>query len=981
MGDKNGLRQSSLYARFLWISVPLALMIVGIIYYSQDIANNAAFNSLQSIKDNNHHKSIVDKVDNHLQSIEKQVYHHTVYLDTESREIIRNEMTELKSTLRSLSVHLKSEPYHALENGNNKQAETIVLLRQVLRKIETHITYYYHLIDDVSLRFPGMLVLLNELLVHNTNFIQATDEALVDYQQTDEVHRVREAEDLFIRARYAWVQQVSWFRLFVANRSGVFGAPEESMELNLENRQIYMQQVGEYLDKLNELKKRDQLYLQATESLQVMIDAYAGYEKHFEKAKQIYTSDKWRADYPFLSEFIQPVFKKASDLLAQYEKYIEVATNDTLEQSLKISEKITFSLWLVAIAVLLVFASAYFMFEYLLRRPIEQIAIALDAEARGESFTPLVDSKTKETQVLIDAFHNMQEQVHSRESRLTSILENAGEGIITIDEEGNIESFNSAAEKLFGYDDAEVIGKNISILIPVSLRTGHNELFKKATRGYEGERFRLELDVNAQNKEGKVFPISIKISELTVAGRSLYSAIVEDISERKAMIENLRKLAEHDSLTGLYNRFYFMEELERVVNRTRREHSRKDALLYIDLDNFKYTNDTLGHLAGDYLLIEVAELLCSRTRKSDLLARIGGDEFAVLLYDVDETIASSVADQYRQQLQEYIFKYEGKVVDVGCSIGIAILEGDINSKDEILSRADFSCHIAKMEGRNKIHRYTEKDKAQIDILSDDIGWARRIKRSLEENRFIMAKQPIADTSTLKCDKYEVLLRMIDENGNLIMPSGFILPAERFGLMVDIDKWVVRHAIEMLEAESRHSPEISYSINLSAQSFETNDIIDLVTNEIKKRHINPFALTFEITETVAMADIGLAINFLTKLRELGCETALDDFGVGYSSFAYLKDLPVDYVKIDGAFVKDIEHNPLNKTILKSLNDVAQAMGKKTVAEVVESAEIVRMLDLMGVDYIQGFHIGIPEIPVSEYQRLGLERPKPILKIVS
>lgn len=959
----------------------MAIVMVGIIYYSQDITSKASARSLHSIKDNNYHKSIADDINQNLQSIEKQVYRHTVYLDTESRTIIANELSSLKSTLNKLNSHLKDEEHNINEEDLKKQLEILGLLKIVVRKIETYIIYYYHVIDDVSLRFPGMTVLLNELLIHNSNFLQASDEALIDFQQTTDVHRNRFAENLFIKSRYAWVQQVSWFRLFVANRSGIFGEPEKSMQLNLQNRQIYMLQVGEYLDELKRLDDKNQLDVQTSLSLSVMEEAYQQYEKYFAKAKQIYSSDEWRADYPFLNQLLQPAFKKSSELLEEYEKYIEASTSETLEKSNEIAEQITLSLWLVALVILTVFVIAYFMFENLLHKPIKQIAVALDAEARGESFTPLVNTRTKETQVLINAFRNMQEQVHSRQSRLTSILENAGEGIITIDDVGVIESFNAAAELLFGYDDSEVIGKNISILVPSMQRERHDELFKQATKKYQGGLFNLKLEVSAVTKDERLFPVSIKISELVVEGRSIYTAIVEDISERKAMIENLRKLAEHDSLTGLYNRFYFMEELDRVVNRTRRVHSRKDALLYIDLDNFKYTNDTLGHLAGDYLLVEVTELLCERTRKSDLLARIGGDEFAILLYDVDETIARNVAEQYRLKLQDYIFKFEGKIVDVGCSIGIAMFENDINTKDEILSRADFSCHIAKTEGRNKVHIYTEEDKAQIDILSDDIGWARRIKTSLEENRFIIAKQPIADTSTLMCDKYEVLLRMIDEKGNLIMPSGFIQPAERFGLMVDIDKWVIRHSFDMLEKESKHNPGIGYSINLSVQSFESNDVIELITSEIKARDINPSRLIFEITETVAMADIGLAVKFLNKLHDLGCETALDDFGVGYSSFAYLKDLPVDYVKIDGAFVKDIEHNPLNKTILKSLNDVAQAMGKKTVAEFVENAEIVRMLDLMGVDYIQGYHIGKPEIPQSEYKRLGLDRPQPELKIVS
>lgn len=980
MSIKGLFRRQSLYERFLWVSIPMAVLTIAIIYYSQHIANEATSASIQANQRNDQHKALIRKIDSHLQSIEKQVYRHTVYHDSEDRIKINKEFDTLKDDITQLSQYWRQK--EILIPGNDKHPHNIIKSLKVhLRKVRTYITYYYQVIDDVSLRFPGMKVLLNELLIHNSSFLQAVDEALIDYRQTREAHRNREAEEIFIQTRHAWVQQVSWFRLFVANRSGIFGSPKESMKQNLANRAIYITQIGEYLDRLVEFEKNNQLDIQSSISLSVMKKAYTEYEKHFNKAEEIYLSDDWRADYPFLNDVIQPAFEQAQSLVVEYENSIEIAIDETIQESYQVADKITSMLWLVGAIALSVLFIAYIMFEYLLRKPIEQVAQALDAEAKGESFSPLMQSKTRETNMLVDAFKNMQEQVHSRQMRLTSILENAAEGIITIDEEGNIESFNSAAEKLFGYDDSEVIGKNISILIPIVHREGHDDLFREAVKGKHTERFKLELEVPALTKKGKEIPVSIKISDLITEGRRIFTAIIDDISERKAMIENLRQLAEHDSLTGLYNRFYFMEELERVVNRIHRDSVKQDSLLYIDLDNFKYVNDTLGHLAGDCLLIEVTEMLSQRTRRSDLLARIGGDEFAILLYEVDTEIAKSVAEQYRELLQEYTFKYDGKIIDVGCSIGIAMLEDDILNKDDVLSRADFSCHIAKLEGRNKVHLYTEKDKEQIDILSDDIGWTRRIKSSLENDRFIIAKQPIIDVSLKNTSKHEILLRMVDTNDNLIMPSGFLQPAERFGLMVDIDKWVIRHALPMMKEEIRFNPKIEYTINLSAQSFESNDLVDVITSEINKYKINPAALTFEITETVAMADVGLAIKFLSALRELGCKTALDDFGVGYSSFAYLKDLPVDYVKIDGSFVKGIKYNPLNKTILKSISDVAQAMGKQTIAEFVDSDETVRILELIGVDFVQGYYIGKPVIPASEYERLEIEPLKPNLKVVS
>lgn len=381
-------------------------------------------------------------------------------------------------------------------------------------------------------------------------------------------------------------------------------------------------------------------------------------------------------------------------------------------------------------------------------------------------------------------------------------------------------------------------------------------------------------------------------------------------------------------------------------------------MLYIDLDNFKFVNDTLGHLAGDRVLVEVTGLLRKRLRKSDLLARLGGDEFAVLLYDVDALQAVQAAEFYRHQLSDYMFKYETKAIDIGCSIGVSMFTPDVLTKEDLLARADIACHIAKRTGRNSVHIYHSDDKENMASMYADMGWARRIKDAIENNHFVLACQPIVHTSTLMVSSYEVLLRMRDENDVFIMPAGFLPSAERFGLMLDIDRWVIVHAIEALGALRKETPNLRYSINLSAKAVCDTTILTVIKEALTRYDVEPSSVTFEITETVAIGNMSTAVDFLEQLRALGCFTALDDFGVGYSSFAYLKDLPVDYVKIDGSFVKNIETNALHRAMVKSMNEISHAIGKKTVAEFVENERSLALLREMGVDYVQGYHIGKP-----------------------
>lgn len=574
-----------------------------------------------------------------------------------------------------------------------------------------------------------------------------------------------------------------------------------------------------------------------------------------------------------------------------------------------------------------------------------------------------VDGRRLFTGMLTDISERraMLEQLNAREQRLHTILNNTAEGIITFDEWGSIEGYNQSAEKLFGWAEDEVLGCSIAELISPQTRENRNRYIEHFMRSEIQRLIGHEGEVTGLHKDGSDFPMAIKITGMRLENRQKYIALVSNISERKAMMENLRRLAEHDGLTNLYNRTYFQGELERVVERVRRNETTSCALLYIDLDHFKYVNDTLGHAAGDKLLLEVAGILKRRVRKSDLIARLGGDEFTLLMYDVQPEQMHKVADSFRLQLTEHAFFFEGQPITIGCSIGAAMIEPTVKTSAEIMSHADLACHIAKRSGRNQVHLFAPADAKDVATMSLDMGWSRRIRDAIEQNRFVLACQPIVSTGgNREVTTYEVLIRMQDENGGLIMPGGFLPTAERFGLSLDIDRWVIVNAIDTLAEQRRTQTDLCYTINLSAQTLNTPAICDLVQERLQATGLNPSALIFEITETAAISDLSAASNRLGRLRALGCRTALDDFGSGMSSFAYLQELPVDIVKIDGRFVKNIAISAVDKAMVRAMNDIAHALGKQTIAEFVESEEAFQILIDLGVDFGQGYHLGRPDM---------------------
>jgi len=438
-------------------------------------------------------------------------------------------------------------------------------------------------------------------------------------------------------------------------------------------------------------------------------------------------------------------------------------------------------------------------------------------------------------------------------------------------------------------------------------------------------------------------------------------AAVEDITEARALSQQLRFQAAHDALTGLVNRREFENRLERAAKSAESGRS-EHAVCYLDLDQFKIINDTCGHVAGDELLRRLGRVLAQQVRAQDTLARLGGDEFGVLLENCTMDVAERVANALRRTIEDFRFGWEKQIFGIGASIGVVPIEGPGQTVSSILSAADAACYAAKDRGRNRIHIYHEGD-VELARRHGEMRWVTRIQTALAENRFELARQPIVALSTSAGvdTHYELLLRMRDENGDIVLPEAFLPAAERYNLSVKLDRWVVREAFRMLTRDPIHLENLFLcSINLSGVSLADEDFLIFVTTELASTRLPPSKVCFEITETAAIANLSGAMRFIEVLRRVGCRFALDDFGSGLSSFAYLKSLPVDFLKIDGMFVKDIIEDPIDRELVRSINEIGHVMGKRTIAEFVESGEILAALGEIGVDYAQGFELGKPRL---------------------
>ncbi|HVJ61961.1 MAG TPA: EAL domain-containing protein [Tahibacter sp.] len=575
------------------------------------------------------------------------------------------------------------------------------------------------------------------------------------------------------------------------------------------------------------------------------------------------------------------------------------------------------------------------------------------------------------------------QSVDAERRRLQSILSSVGDGVYGVDARGCVQFVNPAALDILGYDHAdEMIGRVAYELFHNAFEDGTP--FPR-TSCFLSQAYALGSQVPGWqsvfwNRLRNPVPVECTVFPLNLDGRCEGSVVAfRDISSRRMLEDELRWQASHDALTKLKNRAWFETQLEQEIVRLKRTDA-VSLLLFLDLDRFKYINDTAGHGAGDQLLVDMSRRLASRLRGSDHLARMGGDEYAVILRNVAPERVTQITDDFRRAIVGTPFVYGGKSYRVGVSIGVARLDQDTPSRTEAMSNADIALHLAKRHGRNQVHLFSQDadQRARMDL---ELGWSARLEEALRLDQFVLCFQPILPMSQIDYEAlpeqhgalwtrhlrrhqsqrafYEVLIRLRAEDGSLVAPGAFLPAAERFSLIGDIDRWVVKNAFRALREHQSFDPPAGITINISAQSLGQADFARFVTDRLVEFNVDPRAVVFEITETGALNNLDSARKLIAELRSYGCRFALDDFGVGFSSFTHLKDLEVDMLKIDGSFTQGLLTDPVDLAVITAITSIAHSIGKTTVAEYVDRPEILRALRQCGVDYAQGFYVGRPK----------------------
>jgi diguanylate cyclase (GGDEF)-like protein/PAS domain S-box-containing protein len=559
-----------------------------------------------------------------------------------------------------------------------------------------------------------------------------------------------------------------------------------------------------------------------------------------------------------------------------------------------------------------------------------------------------------------------EQAVFAEKERAQVTLESIGDAVITTGAEGRIEYLNPVAEQLTGWDENEARGRPLGEVLNLINEATREPLIEAllASLG-RGEASPPADHSVLLTRQGQEVAIQESAAPICDRQRRVIGAVIvfHDVTKERRLKRALSYQASHDALTGLINRREFDNRLHAAVQGAQRGEG-VYALLYIDLDNFKVVNDTCGHQAGDRLMRDVTGLLQTRVRASDTIARLGGDEFGVLLESCTLETATRIAEGIRQAIRDYRFTWGASTLSVGASIGIVEIDRNTENVASIMSAADIACYAAKDEGRNRIHVY---DSGGGSNRHREMHWVARVTRAAEENRLELHYQPIiAVGSREKPHFHELTVRLRDDDGQLIAPGEFIPAAERYNVMAAIDRWVVLQAVELLRRRrDRAGPDLLLAVNLSGTSLNDQTFVDFVMNETGDPSIAG-GLCFEITETAAVTNLANATYFMRELKARGCKFALDDFGSGLSSFVYLKTLPVDFLKIDGQFIGDIARDPIDRSMVEAISKVGKALGIHTVAECVETADVLAELGALGVDYAQGFHIARPR-PVSELEK--------------
>jgi diguanylate cyclase (GGDEF)-like protein/PAS domain S-box-containing protein len=600
-------------------------------------------------------------------------------------------------------------------------------------------------------------------------------------------------------------------------------------------------------------------------------------------------------------------------------------------------------------------------FEYRLRRKDGAEIVVLENSraiydddrnviAHEGTITDITDRKRAETRVF------------EEKERAQVTLQSIGDGVITTDADGNIDYINPVAQDLTGWDMRSARGKpvtDIMMIVNEHTRASCENPVVRCLK--EGRIITLPENSVLITKNGEEIPIQDSAAPIRDRiGNIIGSVMVfHDVSKESRLFRQLSYQASHDTLTGLINRREFENRLVGALEHIKGNAEETHALLYVDLDQCKVVNDTFGHQAGDALLRQVSELIQTQIRSTDVLARLSGDEYGILLERCSKERAVEVAEGIRGAIEGYRFEWQDSFTTVRCSIGVVLVTRE--NKDDVaglMSSADVACYSAKDMGRNQVHFYRDTD---ASLRHEEMKWVSRITSAVEEDRLELFFQPIIGIGNNGKSRrhYELLLRIRDEGGELVGPDQFIPAAERYNLMSTLDRWVIHEALSQL-ADRSEDGEAKYTIaiNLSGTSLSEDRFLDFVIDELGKQKLPQGAICFEITETAAISNLARVVHFMQALKKLGCKFSLDDFGSGLSSFTYLKNLPVDYLKIDGQFISNVADDNVDESMVRAIHEVGNAMGIQTIAERVETKQVLDKLGALGVEFAQGYYIARP-----------------------
>ncbi|MEO7197772.1 MAG: EAL domain-containing protein [Solirubrobacterales bacterium] len=545
------------------------------------------------------------------------------------------------------------------------------------------------------------------------------------------------------------------------------------------------------------------------------------------------------------------------------------------------------------------------------------------------------------------------------ERKFRALLESAPDATVIVNWHGHIALVNDETEKLFGYSRRELVGKNVAFLVPERFRARHRHHMKNYLRDAERRPMGVNQELYARRRDGSEFPVEIGLSPLGTEQGLLVSAVIRDITERKNDEAKLQHLADHDGLTDLLNRRCFEVHLAREVASAVR-YGHEGTMVLIDIDRLKDVNDTLGHAQGDELIKTIAGTIAGRVRETDIVARIGGDEFAILMPHTDAESAQGVAEELLESIREAGVVLGTQRLRPSACAGLAGFEHGRANSNDVMVAADLALYDAKERGRARVAIYVPRP-GEGGEREERATWLRRIRHGLDEDLFVPYRQPILDLRTNSISRYELLARLLDEQGRPLPPGAFLATAERSGLVCELDLLMATAAIDLI-AENGDAP-VAYEVNLSARSLADASLPETLARRIENSGIDPSRLIFEITETAAISNMEQARGFANSLRKIGCQFALDDFGAGFASFLYLKHIPLDALKIDGDFIRKLRSNRTDQLLVKHMAEIARGLNLFTIAEFVEDGETLELLGEYAIDAAQGYFIGYPE-PVLE-----------------